>query len=65
MLERLFKLRANDSNVHKEIVGGATAFMTLSYIIFVQPMVLSSAGMDMDAVMYPAIGAALIVVGWL
>ena len=51
MLERLFKHRADDSNVRKEIVGGATTFTTLSYIILVQPVVLSSAGMDLDAVM--------------
>lgn len=51
MLERLFKHRANDSNAHREIVGRATTFTTLSYVIFVQPVVLSPVGMCLDAAM--------------
>lgn len=33
-LERLFKLRENGTNVRTEFLGGATTFMTMSYIIF-------------------------------
>ena len=51
MLEKFFKLRANGTTVGTEVVGGATTFMTLSYIVFVQPIVLSGAGMDQGAVM--------------
>jgi len=51
MLERLFKLRESGTTVYAEIIGGITTFMTLSYIIFVQPAVLSAAGMDFGAVM--------------
>lgn len=50
-LERYFKLRENGTTVRNELLGGATTFMTMSYIIFVQPAILSLAGMDKGAVM--------------
>ena len=46
MLEKLFRLQESGTTVRREIVAGCTTFMTLSYIIFVQPAVLSAAGMD-------------------
>lgn len=51
MLDRLFKLRQHDTTVKREIGGGLITFMTMAYIIFVQPGVLAIAGMDFDAVM--------------
>jgi AGZA family xanthine/uracil permease-like MFS transporter len=51
MLNRLFKLQELGTNIRTEIVGGITTFMTMSYIIFVQPAVLSQLGMDFGAVM--------------
>jgi len=51
MLERLFKLREQGTNVKTEAISGTTTFMTMSYIIFVQPAVLAAAGMDHGAVM--------------
>ena len=51
MLEKLFRLQESETTVRREIVAGCTTFMTLSYIIFVQPAVLSAAGMDSGAVM--------------
>ena len=51
MLEKLFRLQESGTTVKREVVAGCTTFMTLSYIIFVQPAVLSAAGMDSDAVM--------------
>ena len=51
MLEKLFHLQESGTTVKREIVAGCTTFMTLSYIIFVQPAVLSAAGMDSGAVM--------------
>ncbi len=51
MLEKLFRLQESGTTVKREIVAGCTTFMTLSYIIFVQPAVLSAAGMDAGAVM--------------
>jgi AGZA family xanthine/uracil permease-like MFS transporter len=50
MLDRIFKLEENNTNIRREIVGGITTFMTMSYIIFVQPVVLSACGMDKGAV---------------
>jgi AGZA family xanthine/uracil permease-like MFS transporter len=51
MLQNLFRLRENGTNLRTETVAGTTTFMTLSYIIFVQPTVLSSCGMDFGAVL--------------
>ncbi|UCC94755.1 MAG: NCS2 family permease [Candidatus Omnitrophota bacterium] len=50
MLENIFKLKEKGTNTRREIVGGITTFMTMSYIIFVQPVVLSACGMDKGAV---------------
>jgi len=50
-LDRFFKLTENGTSVRTELLGGATTFMTMSYIIFVQPAILSIAGMDKGAVM--------------
>lgn len=51
LLERLFHLKDNRTTVRTEAIGGLTTFMTMSYIIFVQPAILSAAGMDKGAVM--------------
>jgi AGZA family xanthine/uracil permease-like MFS transporter len=50
-LDRFFKLEENDTSFRIEMLGGVTTFMTMSYIIFLQPAVLSLAGMDSGAVM--------------
>jgi len=51
MLQQLFKLKENKTDVKTEVTAGITTFMTLSYIIFVQPTVLSACGMDFGAVL--------------
>ena len=51
MLERLFKISQNNSTVKTEITGGLTTFMTMAYILAVNPSVLSAAGMDPTAVL--------------
>ncbi len=51
MWEKTFRLAQAQTNIKTEIIAGATTFMTLSYIIFVQPAVLSTTGMDFGAVM--------------
>ncbi|MCM8823836.1 MAG: NCS2 family permease [Candidatus Omnitrophica bacterium] len=51
MWEKLFKLKEAGTDIHTEIIGGVTTFMTMCYIIFVQPAVLSRLGMDFGAVM--------------
>jgi AGZA family xanthine/uracil permease-like MFS transporter len=51
MLERLFHLRENGTDPRTETLGGVTTFMTMAYIVFVNPALLSQTGMDFDAVM--------------
>lgn len=51
-LNRFFKLEEMNTSFRIEMVGGLTTFMTMSYIIFVQPAILSGAGMDKGAVMF-------------
>lgn len=51
MMERLFKLRENKTDVRTEVIGGVTTFMTMAYILAVNPSMLSAAGMDATAVL--------------
>jgi len=58
-LESLFKLTEHNTNLKKEIIAGLTTFMTMAYIIFVNPNILSQTGMPFEAVMIAtAISAA-------
>ena len=50
-LERRFALVANHTSVRTEALAGLTTFLTMAYIIFVQPAVLGAAGMDLGAVL--------------
>jgi adenine/guanine/hypoxanthine permease len=56
MIERLFKLSENKTTVRTEVLAGVTTFLTMAYIIFVQPAVLSGkmfgtdTGIDFGAV---------------
>lgn len=50
MLERLFKLKENRTNVKTEVVAGIVTFMTMAYILMLQPMFMESAGMNYGAV---------------
>jgi AGZA family xanthine/uracil permease-like MFS transporter len=51
VLERVFRLTDNGTTVRTEIVAGVTTFLTMAYIVFVQPTVLGAAGMDFGAVL--------------
>ena len=51
MLENLFKLKENHTSVKTEVIAGITTFMTMAYILAVNPSVLSAAGMDPTAVL--------------
>lgn len=51
MLEKLFKLSRNGTNVKTEVMAGITTFMTMAYILAVNPSILSAAGMDSTAVL--------------
>ena len=50
MLDNVFKLNVNGTNIKKEILAGFTTFITMSYIIFVNPQIMSTTGMDFGAV---------------
>ena len=50
MLEKIFKLKENGTDVKTEILAGVTTFMTMAYILAVNPSILSEAGMDQGAV---------------
>lgn len=50
LLERVFKLSENRTNVRTEIMAGLTTFLTMCYIIIVNPSILSISGMDFGAV---------------
>ncbi len=50
MLERLFHLKAQGTNVRTEVLAGLTTFMTMAYIVVVNPAILGEAGMPVAAV---------------
>jgi AGZA family xanthine/uracil permease-like MFS transporter len=49
LLERLFKLEEHETRVSTEVLAGLTTFITMAYIIFVNPQMMASAGMDLGA----------------
>mgnify|MGYP004513608347 FL=1 len=51
MLEKFFKLKENKTTVRTEVVAGITTFMTMAYILAVNPSILSASGMDAQAVL--------------
>ena len=60
VLDRLFKLSENKTNVRTEFIAGLTTFMTMAYIIIVNPSILSAAGMDHGAVFTATIVSTII-----
>ena len=67
MLEQVFKLRENHTNAKTEIMAGITTFMTMAYILAVNPSILSATGMDANAILIATslsafIGTALMAV---
>lgn len=51
MIEKLFKLNENNTTMKTEILAGITTFMTMAYILAVNPSMLSAAGMNTTAVL--------------
>jgi AGZA family xanthine/uracil permease-like MFS transporter len=51
LIVRFFQLESQGATLEREVIGGITTFLAMSYIIFVQPGVLSQAGMDFRAVL--------------
>lgn len=60
MLEKLFQLKAHNTSVKTEVIAGFTTFLTMAYIIFVNPSMLAAAGMDQGAVFVATCVAAAI-----
>jgi len=52
LLDRYFKLAANQTTVKQEFLGGFTTFLTMAYVIVVNPQILSQAGMPVDGVVF-------------
>jgi adenine/guanine/hypoxanthine permease len=59
-LDRYFQLRANGTTVRTEVIAGLTTFLAMAYIVFVNPNILSAAGMDEGAVFVATCLAAAI-----
>ena len=63
MLEKLFRLTEYKTSVKTEIIAGVTTFMTMAYILFLNPNILSSTGMDKNAVFFAtAISAGFVTI---
>lgn len=60
MLEKLFHLKENNTNVSTEIMAGITTFFAMSYIIIVNPSILSQSGMEWGAVFLATIVSAIV-----
>ena len=52
MLARYFRFTENQTNLRQEVLGGLTTFLTMSYIVVVNPQILSQAGMPVDGVVF-------------
>jgi AGZA family xanthine/uracil permease-like MFS transporter len=60
LLERVFHLKENQTTVRRELVAGLTTFMTMAYVVVVNPRILSEAGMPVEGVLFATcISAAL------
>ena len=60
MLDKMFKLKENNTKVSTECLAGLTTFMAMSYIIFINPAILSQTGMDYNSVYVATILASMI-----
>ncbi|MCR5144449.1 MAG: NCS2 family permease [Lachnospiraceae bacterium] len=60
MLEKVFKLKENNTTVKTEVIGGLTTFMTMAYILAVNPSILSASGMDSQAIVIATALAAFV-----
>jgi adenine/guanine/hypoxanthine permease len=68
MFEKFFKLKANGTNVRTEVIAGITTFLTMAYILAVNPSILSATGMDANALFtstaIAAIAGTLVMALW-
>ncbi|HUK48628.1 MAG TPA: NCS2 family permease [Terriglobales bacterium] len=59
-LERVFHLSENQTSIRRELLAGLTTFMTMAYIVVVNPQILSQAGMPVDGVLFATCAASAI-----
>jgi adenine/guanine/hypoxanthine permease len=52
LIEKLFQLKANQTTVRRELLGGVTTFLTMAYIVVVNPQILSQAGVPAEGVVF-------------
>ena len=60
MFEKVFHLKENNTTVRTEVIAGITTFMTMAYILAVNPNMLAAAGMDSEAVLIASCLAAFV-----
>src|SRR5262245_40787096 len=60
VIDRYFGLTAHGTSVRTEVIAGVTTFLTMAYIIFVNPTILANAGMDKGAVFVATCVAAAV-----
>ena len=60
ILEQIFKISEHDTTIKKELLAGLTTFITMAYIIFVNPQMMSATGMDQGAIFVGTCMAAAI-----
>ena len=53
LVDRYFRLAQNSTSVRQELLGGVTTFVTMAYVVVVNPQILSQAGMPADGVVRP------------
>jgi xanthine/uracil/vitamin C permease (AzgA family) len=58
VLARYFHLAENQTTVRRELLGGLTTFMTMAYIVVVNPQILAQAGMPADGVLFATYNSA-------
>src|SRR5438876_11351186 len=66
LLDRYFKLTENNTTIRRELLGGVTTFLTMAYIVVVNPQILAQAGMPVDGVVFAtclSAAAATLVMG--
>jgi AGZA family xanthine/uracil permease-like MFS transporter len=65
LIERYFRLAENHTTVRREFLGGLTTFITMAYIVVVNPQILGQAGMPVEGVVFATcISAAAATLVW-
>jgi AGZA family xanthine/uracil permease-like MFS transporter len=52
LVERIFHVKENQTTVRRELLAGLTTFMTMAYVVIVNPQILAESGMPVDGVLF-------------